>query len=80
MDFMHAASIVFAIVLLGIGLLCLIWPLKIQQLALTSPWVYRGNPWHEWMKTTSYLVSLRISGAIAILMCITLLCALIFGR
>jgi hypothetical protein len=32
------------------------------------------------MKTTSYLVSLRMSGAIAILMGVTALWAFIFGR
>lgn len=60
--------LVMAIIFLTIGVTCLLWPETIQGYALK--WSVRGlgkyNPLLDWMKTRSYILSLRIIGIIAI--------------
>jgi hypothetical protein len=58
-----------AIIFLLIGLACLVWPEKIQQFGLNyysrHEMIAKYNPFLGWMKTHSYILSLRIIGTLA---------------
>jgi hypothetical protein len=53
------------------GIICLIWPKRVQQAGLNSyrknKVAARLNPFLEWMKDSSYILYLRIIGVIAVL-------------
>lgn len=70
----------FSLVLGLIGMVCLVWPSKIQQYALRSPAASKFNPFFEWMKKPSYLVSLRLCGVLALLMATLIIWAAISNR
>ena len=72
--------IAFSIVMGLIGIVCLIWPSRIQRYALKSASVSKFNPFFEWMKKPAYLVSLRVCGIIAFLMALFVLWILITNR
>lgn len=52
-----------------VGIICLVWPEKVQEYALkwSSHGVVKFNPFLGWMKTRSYLITLRIIGMVAII-------------
>jgi len=60
--------ILTGVIFLIIGVVCLVWPEKIQEFALK--WSAQGlgkyNPFLSWMKTRSYFLALRIIGVMAI--------------
>jgi hypothetical protein len=73
---------------LGLGLLCLLffgvgivalgWPEKLQEWALnfygSGSGLAKWNPFLNWMRTSSYVVSLRIVGFLALVAgCLVLL-------
>jgi hypothetical protein len=55
---------------LGVGVLALGWPERIQEYVISFYSNAKGlaswNPFLSWMKTPSYVVSLRIVGALAV--------------
>jgi len=60
------AGIATVIIFYAIGIACIVWPEKIQRLALKH---YNGknfleklNPFLDWMKTPSYIVYLKVMG------------------
>jgi hypothetical protein len=57
-------ALVICVFLLVIGLLCLFWPESVRSHALgaSTSW----NPFLGWMRTSQYLWSLRIIGALAL--------------
>ncbi len=75
-----AVSIAASVVLLSLGTVSLIWPAKIQQYMLKSHSVSEYNPFFGWMKTKGYILSLRVTGIIALLMGLVVLWGLCVGR
>ena len=69
-----------SVILAVIGVVCLVWPSKIQEYALHSSSAARFNPFYNWMKKPAYIVSLRFCGIIALVMAILLLWGLILNR
>ncbi len=69
------------IIFLLIGVICLFWPEKIQEVALkySAQGLGRYNPFLSWMKTRSYILVVRIIGVIAIMVFLLALVA-IFTR
>jgi hypothetical protein len=66
------------LVCLAIGTVCLVRPMAVRDYALrTSP---EWTPFRGFMRTKSYLWSIRFSGAIAMLMFLIAVAALIWGR
>jgi hypothetical protein len=58
--------------LFAIGVMCIARPRSIQKYAVRT--MYKGWwPSQEWVKSSSYIVSLRICGAIALIMGLLLL-------
>ena len=62
------------------GVIALIWPKRIQTWALAyfneGPGRAQWNPLRDWMRTSSYVVSLRIVGVLSIAAgCLVLLAA-----
>jgi hypothetical protein len=51
-----------------VGILCLIWPEKVQEYALkcSIQEIGKFNPFLSWMKTRSYLITVRIIGIVAV--------------
>jgi hypothetical protein len=77
----------FIVLLMGIaylicGIICIKWPNKIQEYSLK--WSEKGiskfNPFLEWMKTRSYIISLKIIGMLAILAFFLLLYVMLVGK
>ena len=70
--FMQTSTIAFIGVLAFLvpGIAGLLWPEKIQEFALkyyaNHPTLVRLNPFLDWMKTKSYIISLRIVGVLSI--------------
>ena len=62
-----------------LGVICLLWPERIQDFALR--WAGQGlgklNPFSDWMKTRNYILSIRFVGILAILGFIVMLIAFI---
>ncbi len=60
--------VITAIIFLAIGVICLFRPEKVQEYGLK--WSDRGigkiNPFLSWMKTKSYILSLRIIGILSV--------------
>ena len=56
----------FCLFAFGIGLIWLLWPKKMQDYALKhcTQFYFWKNPFLNWMKTRSYLVYLRVMGAV----------------
>ncbi len=56
---------------------CLIWPEKVQEYALkwSGQGLGRFNPFLNWMKTKSYILSIRFVGVLAIISFIFLIIA-----
>jgi hypothetical protein len=56
------------LITIAIGIICVMWPEKVQEYALK--WSAQGlgkfNPFLDWMKTRSYVAALRIIGLVAI--------------
>lgn len=55
-------------IFLCIGIVCMFWPEKIQSYALTHQgpeFVEKLNPFATWMRTRSYVATLRIVGAMS---------------
>ncbi|WP_145025947.1 hypothetical protein [Geobacter argillaceus] len=52
-----------------VGIVCLIWPEKVQEYALkcSMQGVGKFNPFLSWMKTRSYIITLRIIGVAAVI-------------
>ena len=63
----------FSMFMFGVGLVCLIWPLKVQQYALRSTSIARFNPFYNWMKTPAYLLLMRLCGILALAMAVLVL-------
>lgn len=66
----NLVALVTGALFLIIGIICLLWPEKIQQYSLDY-YVYHKaaeklNPFLNWMKTSSYIWSLRIIGLLGI--------------
>jgi hypothetical protein len=65
------------------GIICLFWPHRVQELALSqyaaNPALGKLNPWLGWMKTQSYIVTMRIGGAVAILVALFMVTLIIRG-
>ena len=78
------ASVVTGISFFLVGVVCLFFPDKIQVVALRyydhHPWAGKLNPFLEWMKGRSYIISLRIIGLIGIAGSILLFSAFIRGQ
>ena len=62
------AAIFTEIFLVVVGVVCLIWPQKVQGFALSYHGFFFYNPFKAWTATRYYLWSLRVGGLIA-LMC-----------
>ncbi len=60
------AMFAFCLFAFGVGLISLFWPAKMQQYALKhcTKYYFWQNPFLGWMKTRSYLVYLRVMGAV----------------
>lgn len=60
--------LIIGIIFLIIGIICLIWPNKIQEYAIrySSQGLTKFNPFTGWITTKSYLVTVRIIGVAAI--------------
>lgn len=60
------AAFAFCMFAFGVGLICLLWPKKMQEYALrhSTKFYFWQNPFLGWMKTRSYLVYLRVMGAV----------------
>ena len=69
---------VTSLFLITLGVLCLVWPYRVQEYALKQRGM-RLNPFGGFMRGRGYIWNLRICGSIAIAMAIVLLVAL-FGR
>ena len=56
----------FCLFTFGLGLISLVWPEKMQRYALKhcTKYFFWPNPFWGWMKTRSYLVYLRVMGAV----------------
>jgi len=54
----------------GVGIVALVWPKRIQEWTLnlheSGGGVVRWNPLLNWMRTSGYITSLRIVGALSI--------------
>ena len=63
-------ALLAALAFLVPGIMCFLWPNKIQEFALryytVHPLLARLNPFLEWMKTRNYIVHLRICGVLSI--------------
>jgi hypothetical protein len=75
------ASSVLCAFFLATGVIALAWPQSIQRWALRfyeeGQGLAKWNPWRNWMRTSSYVLSLRIVGVLSIAAgCITLLAVL----
>ena len=64
------ATLLLCAFLLGVGAIALVWPDRIQSWTLTfyegAHGLAKWNPLLDWMRTSSYVVSLRIVGALSI--------------
>lgn len=65
----------------GVGVVALVWPERIQGWTLNfyegAHGIARWNPFLDWMRTPSYIVSLRIVGALSVVAgCLILLAVL----
>jgi len=62
------SALATGLIFLAIGIICLFWPEKIQQYFLDYYFQHRTfeklNPFMNWMKTSSYIIALRIIGLI----------------
>jgi len=71
-------TVVWFLCVLGVGVVCLFWPRAVRDFGLrTSP---RFNPFLGFMKSPSYIWSIRITGLIAFLMVLLASAGLILGR
>ncbi len=54
----------------GVGIVALVWPERVQDWMLSfhesGSGIARWNPFLNWMRTSSYIVSLRVVGVLAI--------------
>lgn len=77
-------SLMFGIICLLVGIIALFFPYKIQKYTLNfydnHPKHAMLNPFTDWMKTGRYIISLRLSGVIAILMFLLIAFGFIFGK
>ena len=80
---MHStiATSVIALLLFVVGIVCLIWPRRIQEYVLS---MYQGagglrryNPFLGWMRTEAYIISLRVVGILAIVSVVLIVLGLI---
>jgi len=58
-------ALVLAIIFLIVGVVCLLWPERIQRYSLNT--TEKSNPFFNWMKTREFVWSLRFAGVIGIL-------------
>jgi hypothetical protein len=71
-------TVVWFLFTLAMAVLCLFWPRAVRDFGLrTSP---RFNPFIGFMKSPSYIWSIRITGLIALLMVLLASTGLILGR
>jgi len=72
-----------ALILVAVGIVGLVFPERVQTWALNSHaeagCLWRWNPFIDWMRSSAYLLSLRIIGGMAILMAGVLLVAVARG-
>ena len=77
-------SVITAIIFFLIGVVCLFFPDKIQMAALKyyaeHPTAGKLNPFFDWIKSPSYVVSLRLIGLIGIVAFVFILIVLVKGR
>jgi hypothetical protein len=61
--------IIMGIIFLIIGVVCLCWPYKIQELAVKKPIFNLGgfNPFLPYMRSAAYIWVLRIIGVLSLL-------------
>lgn len=50
-------ALAFSATMTLVGIVCLVWPYRIQEYYLKSPHVAKFNPFFDWMKTPSYISS-----------------------
>lgn len=73
-------ALLLCAVFLAVGVIALVWPERIQSGTLTffdkAHGVAKWNPLLDWMRTSSYVVSLRIVGVLSVAAgCLVLLAA-----
>lgn len=65
-----AATLVLCACLLFVGFFSVVWPERIQRWMLSfhegARGIARWNPLLDWMRTSSYIISLRIAGALSL--------------
>ena len=78
------AALITGALFLLVGIACLLMPERIQTISLNyyaeHPGAGRLNPFLEWMRTPSYILSLRLVGLIALGGCVLIIIAGIRGR
>jgi hypothetical protein len=67
-------------IFLFVGLVCLIFPKKIQKYTINNYGKDRFNPLREWIKTPSYIFALRMTGIIGLLGFAIILYAMVLGK
>lgn len=77
------ATLLVCAFLLAAGAIALVWPDRIQTWTLSfyegAHGLARWNPLLDWMRTSSYVVSLRIVGALSIAAGCLIVLALVRG-
>ena len=68
--------IVLGVFFLTVGVTSLIWPRRIQKKILARG-RYKIDPFYNWMKTESYIMSLRVTGLISLAAFILLVIAVV---
>jgi hypothetical protein len=67
---------------LTVGLIALVWPETMQEYALkrSSKFYFWPNPFLEWMKTSGYIVFLRVMGIAFLLFGLFILSVATIGK
>ena len=60
--------LLFVVLLAVSGIVCVIWPTKIQAYITGSPSYIKLNPFAKWMQKPAYIVALRLCGVLALAM------------
>jgi hypothetical protein len=58
-------ALVLGIIFLIVGVVCLVWPERIQEYSLKT--TEKSNPFFNWMKTREFVWSLRFAGVVGLL-------------
>ena len=73
---------VFCFFSLTVGLIALVWPEKMQTYALkrSTKFYFLPNPFLGWMKTSGYIVYLRLMGIVFLLVGLFVLLVALIGK